>query len=150
MNKLCELLSNLTPEQAHVFTVHLGRKFLPKWIDVYSSLWRLPRLTAAVVVLATAYAWHKECGNQGVVECAYELYQAIYRDGRVFPSQWKTPTVLSLQQVAKDDLTLFPILADALEDAGCGDQEILCHLRQRNDLWTPADWCLNNTGATNE
>ncbi len=72
----------------------------------------------------------------------YSLYQAIYRDGRVFPSQWKTPTVLSLQQVAQTDLSVFPILADALEDAGCDDQEILCHLRQRSDLWTPADWVL--------
>ncbi len=75
-----------------------------------------------------------------------DLYSAIYRDGRVFPAHWKTPAVLSLQQVAKTDLSVFPILADALEEAGCQEEEILCHLRQRRDLWTPADWCLNNTG----
>ncbi len=72
----------------------------------------------------------------------YSLYCAIYKDGRVFPDNWKTPDVLALQKAAMTDTTLFPILADALEDAGCQEEDILLHLRLRHDLWTPADWCL--------
>ncbi len=71
-----------------------------------------------------------------------ELYCAIHRDGRTFPKEWKTPDVLSLQKAAREDVAVFPILADALEDAGCNDQDILLHLRDRSDLWTPADWAL--------
>jgi hypothetical protein len=51
---------------------------------------------------------------------------------------WKTPTVLSLATAASDNRLLpagtlerarLGILADALEDAGCPDQELLLHIR---------------------
>jgi hypothetical protein len=51
---------------------------------------------------------------------------------------WLTPDVLSLAQAAYEERTLpagtldparLALLADALEDAGCGDADILSHLR---------------------
>jgi hypothetical protein len=44
---------------------------------------------------------------------------------------WRTPTVLHLAQAIDDDRAFehLPILADALEEAGCRDQPILDHLR---------------------
>jgi hypothetical protein len=47
-----------------------------------------------------------------------------------FPA-WLTPAVVSLARAAYDDRAydLLPILADALEEAGCGDQVILAHCR---------------------
>jgi hypothetical protein len=44
---------------------------------------------------------------------------------------WLTPTVLALAWRAYDerDFGLLPVLADALEDAGCADAELLAHLR---------------------
>src|SRR5262249_54325206 len=51
---------------------------------------------------------------------------------------WQTPTVVSLATAAYDDRHLptghldrerLAVLADALEDAGCGDEQILNHLR---------------------
>ncbi len=73
-----------------------------------------------------------------------QLYSAVYRDGRVFPTAWKTQDTVMIADVigVTNSLGDMPILADALEDAGCDDQEILCHLRQGRDLWTPADWTL--------
>jgi hypothetical protein len=51
---------------------------------------------------------------------------------------WLTPTILALAQAAYDNCTLpagtldpapLAVLADALEDAGCTDAELLGHLR---------------------
>ncbi len=42
---------------------------------------------------------------------------------------WHTPQVLGLMEHCADDGGLLPILADALEDAGCSDDRILLHLR---------------------
>jgi hypothetical protein len=52
---------------------------------------------------------------------------------------WQTPTVLALAQAADDDRTLpaetldparLAVLADALEEAGCDNADILSHCRQ--------------------
>jgi len=52
---------------------------------------------------------------------------------------WLTPTVLSLAQAAYDNRNLpsgtldnarLAVLADALEDAGCSQEEVLNHCRQ--------------------
>jgi len=47
---------------------------------------------------------------------------------------WLTPTVLSIAQQIYDtqDYTGMPILADAMEEAGCDEQSILEHLRINN------------------
>jgi hypothetical protein len=46
-------------------------------------------------------------------------------------SRWLTPTVLNIAQAAYDssDFGNLPILADALEDVGCDEEELLKHLR---------------------
>ena len=53
------------------------------------------------------------------------------RRAYVQPS-WRTPTVLSLAQVIDGESAFasLPILADALEDAGCTERDILDHCRQ--------------------
>jgi len=45
--------------------------------------------------------------------------------------EWRTPTVVSLAEAtyADNEFDRLPILADALEDAGCDDAAILAHLR---------------------
>ncbi|MBY0528517.1 MAG: hypothetical protein K2R98_34320 [Gemmataceae bacterium] len=47
-------------------------------------------------------------------------------------SSWLTPTVTRLGETiyAERTFDLLPILADALEDAGCSDADILNHCRQ--------------------
>jgi hypothetical protein len=70
---------------------------------------------------------------------------ALIRDVFGYPSRrvtmspdWRTPTVLSLARAAYDDRPLpgapldngrLAVLADALEEAGCSDDELLGHLR---------------------
>jgi hypothetical protein len=45
--------------------------------------------------------------------------------------EWHTTTAVQLarQMVDANDFSAMPILADALEDAGCGDEEVLAHCR---------------------
>jgi hypothetical protein len=48
-----------------------------------------------------------------------------------FLKKWRTESVVSLARVAYDtrNFTLLPILADALEEAGCDSAEVLTHCR---------------------
>ena len=52
-----------------------------------------------------------------------------------FDPMWRTPDARSLARVAfeRRDFGALPVLADALEEAGCDEWELLAHLRG----WTP-------------
>lgn len=64
-----------------------------------------------------------------------------------FPTKWASSSVLGIAHAVAEDLAFdrLPILADALEDAGCDDALALAHLRQCVDhsprCWV-ADWIL--------
>ena len=48
----------------------------------------------------------------------------------VIPRSWLTPTVTSIAQAISEGATDYmPILADALEDAGCDNEDVLYHCR---------------------
>ena len=48
-----------------------------------------------------------------------------------FAPKWRTDTAIALAQTMYDarDFAALPILADALQDAGCDDSDILDHCR---------------------
>ena len=58
-----------------------------------------------------------------------------------FNPDWRSPAVLALARHIRDahDGSVLPILADALEEAGCQDDEILGHCREsaghRHGCW---------------
>ncbi|MBL8793030.1 MAG: hypothetical protein JNM56_03935 [Planctomycetia bacterium] len=60
-----------------------------------------------------------------------DLFGNPFRPVSVHPA-WLTSTVTSLAQGIYDERTFdcLPILADALEDAGCDNADILNHCRQ--------------------
>lgn len=60
------------------------------------------------------------------------------------PRAWRTDTVKAIAQRAHDvgDFSALPILADALEDAGCEDTSILEHLRGAEGH-VRGCWCLD-------
>lgn len=51
--------------------------------------------------------------------------------GRLFDPKWRTETVLALARAIESDRAFdrLPILADALEEAGCADERVLAHCR---------------------
>jgi hypothetical protein len=59
------------------------------------------------------------------------LWGNPFRPGAPFEAAWRTPTVVALAGAMYEDRTfdLLPILADALEEAGCTDSQMLGHLR---------------------
>jgi hypothetical protein len=59
-----------------------------------------------------------------------EMFGDPFRPVGVAPA-WRTPTVLAVARRAYDrrDFAALPILADALEEAGCDDDALLGHLR---------------------
>ena len=63
-----------------------------------------------------------------------------------FEPVWRTPDVLMLGQGIYDQHAFerMPILADALQDAGCDHPELIRHLQQDGDELTAADWVLWN------
>jgi hypothetical protein len=50
-----------------------------------------------------------------------------------FAPAWRTPAVLALARSAYEERSFedLPLLADALEEAGCTDPKILTHLREQ-------------------
>ena len=61
-----------------------------------------------------------------------------------FDPAWRTTTAVALARgiVAERAFDRMPILADALQDAGCDHPELIAHLQQDAEEWTAADWAL--------
>ena len=78
------------------------------------------------------------------VRLVREVYGNPYR--RVpFEPEWRTDTVLSLARDMYDrrEFSAMPILADALQDAGCNSPDILDHCRDANQLHARGCWVLD-------
>ncbi|MDY3558546.1 hypothetical protein R5W23_005666 [Gemmata sp. JC673] len=70
-------------------------------------------------------AWDAEPPLQ---DAAFGLYSF---EPVAFSPTWRTETVLALarQMCEREDFSALPVLADALQDAGCEDEQILNHCR---------------------
>lgn len=64
----------------------------------------------------------------------------------MFDPAWRTGTAVSLARgiVEVRAFDRMPILADALQDAGCDNPELMAHLQGDADEMTCADWALWN------
>jgi hypothetical protein len=62
-----------------------------------------------------------------------------------FDPAWRTDTVLTLarQMYESRDFSATPILADALQDTGCNDPELLNHLRAQNEAHFRGCWVVD-------
>jgi len=63
----------------------------------------------------------------------------------VLDSAWRTDTVLSLARHidTSGEFSVMPILADALQDAGCDNDAILTHCRQENPTHVHGCWVID-------
>jgi hypothetical protein len=74
----------------------------------------------------------RECRRILAGEWAALVSEVLGEPGQVeFAPQWRTPLVLVMSRQAYQgrDFSVLPILADALEDAGCTDEALLSHCR---------------------
>ena len=62
-----------------------------------------------------------------------------------FSPAWRTSTALTLarQMYESRDFSLMPILADALQDAGCENEDILAHCRDANQPHVRGCWVVD-------
>ena len=83
-----------------------------------------------------AAAWDRARAATGRAQAALlrELVGDVYRP-LAMDHHWITPTVTALARQAYDerDFALLPILADALEDAGCDNPDLLAHCRRSGE-----------------
>ena len=79
-------------------------------------------------------------------------YRLVYLPARPvrWSPDWSTTTVVTLAQlIYAGDYSIFPILADALQDAGCDNDKMLRHLRTQEcnranvAVWTPLGLGVN-------
>lgn len=99
------------------------------------TLWRDDPARAAICAAAAAGC---EVYDQGEREQIWSDFGREFRDlagnpfrRAAFSTVWRTSAVLALANVAESDRAYdrLPILADALEEAGCDDPDILSHCR---------------------
>jgi hypothetical protein len=103
--------------------------------DCLDEPWAFRGRAAAVAkldkeLLSEASTWHRQ--NAGVT---------------VSPA-WLTWNDAAVRRVAEtilreENLALLPVLADALEEAGCTDAEVLGHLRDRDAVHVRACWVID-------
>jgi hypothetical protein len=63
-----------------------------------------------------------------------------------FPPEWRTDTVVTLARQAYElrEFSAMPIMADALQDAGCDSEAILSHCRDTNQLHVRGCWVVDS------
>lgn len=81
---------------------------------------------------------------QYVAKC---LYDAMDK-GEAFKREWKTSTVMAMIDGMHKNESFgdMPVLADALGDAGCDNQELLDHMRDPNAEFTLGSWLFRVCG----
>lgn len=67
------------------------------------------------------------------------------RRGWLLEPAWRTPTAVALaeQMYASRDFGAMPILADALQDAGCDNEDVLTHCREAGAMHARGCWVID-------
>jgi hypothetical protein len=79
-----------------------------------------------------------------VVACVREVFGNPFRPVH-FDSEWRTDTAVSLarQMYDSQDFSAMPILADALQDAGCDNADVLNHCRDTTLTHVRGCWVVD-------
>jgi hypothetical protein len=119
------------------------------WADVFDERWdddptlwdTKPRPQATFLITVTDPRWlvHLTPGMEWA-STAYDQDDKI-----AFDPAWRTSDVLALSRGIEQDLAFdrMPILADALQDAGCDCDDLLNHLRDTNATHVRGCWALD-------
>ncbi|MCE9566333.1 MAG: hypothetical protein K8U57_30280 [Planctomycetes bacterium] len=62
-----------------------------------------------------------------------------------FSPEWRTSTAFAIarEMYVSRDFSAMPILADALQDAGCDNEDILNHCRDANQIHVRGCWIVD-------
>jgi hypothetical protein len=72
-----------------------------------------------------------ESEQAALVTLIHDIFGNPFRPPVEFSTEWRTDTVIAIARTmyASRDFSAMPILADALQDAGCDGDDILTHCR---------------------
>ena len=104
-------------------------------------------LKQIVVALVIAFAWIAVPGvaqQPGAPAASVPQPLRAFRPVTADPS-WRTPTVVALasQMYESRDFGAMPILADAFQDAGCDNTDILDHCRDEKQVHVRGCWVVD-------
>ena len=87
-------------------------------------------------------AWSAERAMQ--VRLLSDIFGNPFRSV-AFAPEWRTDTAVSLASLMYEsrDFSAMPILADALQDAGCGDEQVLQHCRDPHGVHVRGCWVVD-------
>ncbi len=108
-----------------------------------SPPWHVGSVVASIVGGAPVFTGTIPLQLDPPRELLFELVSEPFRPVTVSPS-WLTPQVRALAETAYEqrDFAILPVLADALEEAGCTEARLLGHCRGKNQH-VPGCWVLD-------
>ncbi len=116
----------------------LGDEPRVKWLFTEPEPWPAIQESLANVSLAPVVASTER------VAVIRDIFGNPFRPVAFSPS-WRTGTCVALAQTMYDarDYSAMPILADALQDAGCDNDDILAHCRDTNATHVRGCWVVD-------
>jgi hypothetical protein len=74
-----------------------------------------------------------------------DIFENPFRPDVAFSPAWRTDTAVSLakQMYEAREFSAVPILADALQDAGCDNEEVLSHCRDAKQVHVRGCWVVD-------
>jgi hypothetical protein len=125
-----------------------------RWAILDAAQWPEVKATAPAVLANVVDAIVRSAGDEELrSEDMHQLrFAGLLREiaGNpfalaTFDPAWRTTTATQLARYAYDtrDFSVLPILADALQDAGCDDEDLLGHLRDRGTTHVRGCWALD-------
>ncbi|QEG28035.1 hypothetical protein GobsT_28040 [Gemmata obscuriglobus] len=99
---------------------------------------------AAAAVRGSVWLWHKSREERVLVSLLRDILGNPFQPSR-FSSKWRTADVVLLaqQMYGSRDFSAMPILADALQDAGCDSDAILNHCRDHDCPHVRGCWVVD-------
>ncbi|MBX9627498.1 MAG: hypothetical protein K2X82_27100 [Gemmataceae bacterium] len=114
------------------------------WAAEVAATENIPHRAVEELIVAQAEAWKSWPHNSGSF---FHLYTDIA--GPVVPAAfdpgWRTPSAVALARTMYEgrDFAHMPILADALEDAGCADEAVIGHCRDPHGVHVRGCWVVD-------
>jgi hypothetical protein len=128
---------------------HVAQRLAPARVDQdrwFGRIWRttLRRLTGAPSPWdrERTALWVRETSEQA--NLVRDIFGNPFRPVS-FDAEWRTSTAVLLAKQMYDsrDFSTMPILADALQDAGCDNADILTHCRDANQVHARGCWVVD-------
>jgi hypothetical protein len=99
-------------------------------------------MTAAAVI--KAMGWEGESSGRNLARLIRDIFGNPFRPVS-FDAEWRSSTVMQLANHIYEarDFAQMPILADALQDAGCNNADILSHCRDPQQVHVRGCWVVD-------